>query len=129
MTEPRFLFDSNIMIYLIAGSSTRLRARVEALMPGEAATSAICLAEMLYGLVDAPPRVLATLDKLLATIPSLPFDRDAARAFPSVPFRRGRSDRLIAAHALALNVTLVTNNPRDFADVLGLTVENWTLPA
>ena len=36
------------------------------------------------------------------------------------------ADRLIAAHALALDLTLVTNNERDFADVPGLRIENWT---
>ena len=59
-------------------------------------------------------------------VPVLPFDRDAGRAYAELPFKRHRLDRLIAAHALALNVTLVTANPRDFRDIAGLAVEDWT---
>jgi tRNA(fMet)-specific endonuclease VapC len=39
--------------------------------------------------------------------------------------RRDALDKLIAAHALALDVTLVTNNPRDFVPYAGLRIENW----
>ena len=56
----------------------------------------------------------------------LPFDEAAVRAYAALPFRRGSFDRLIAAHALALDLTLVTSNVRDFADIPGLLVENWT---
>ena len=58
----------------------------------------------------------------------LPFDEDAARAYARVPFRRGKLDRLIAAHTLALDVVLITANDRDFADVPGLKIEDWTKP-
>ena len=43
-------------------------------------------------------------------------------------FRRGKLDRLIAAHALALDATLVTSNERDYADVPDLKLEDWTKP-
>ena len=51
----------------------------------------------------------------------------AAREYARLPFKRARFDRLLAAHALSLGVTIITNNESDFADVPGLTVENWTL--
>ena len=63
---------------------------------------------------------------MFQTFPVVPFDEAAARAFPSVPFRRAKFDRLIAAHALAMGATLVTANPKDFKDVPGLSVEDWT---
>ncbi len=47
-------------------------------------------------------------------------------SYASIPFKRSRFDRLIAAQALSLGLTLVTNNERDFADVPDLKVENWT---
>jgi tRNA(fMet)-specific endonuclease VapC len=56
----------------------------------------------------------------------LPFDDAAARAYARMPFRRGRFDRLLAAHALSLDATVVTNNLSDFADIPGLKVEDWT---
>ncbi|MFZ1368469.1 MAG: VapC toxin family PIN domain ribonuclease, partial [Sphingorhabdus sp.] len=43
------------------------------------------------------------------------------------PFKRGNFDRLIAAHALSLGLTIISQNTRDFADVPGLKVENWTV--
>jgi tRNA(fMet)-specific endonuclease VapC len=55
----------------------------------------------------------------------MPFDEAAARAYARVPFRRGKLDRLIAAHALALDIVLITNNERDFADVHGLQTVDW----
>ena len=126
MIEPRFLLDTNILIYLIGGSSSVLRARVEALQPGEAVTSAICTAEVAVGLRDADPIVLAAVERLYRTVPPLPFEHAAAESYGRLPYRRGDSDRLIAAHAVALGLVLVTNDERDFADIAGLKVENWT---
>ena len=60
-------------------------------------------------------------------MPILPFDEAAARCYAQLPFRRGRFDRLLAAHALSLGSTVITDNEADFADIPGLTIENWTL--
>lgn len=77
-----------------------------------------------FGRGDAQGRI--ALNRFLAEFPVLPFDEPAGRAYAQVPFRRGKLDRLIAAHALALDIILVTNNVRDFADVPGLKAEDWT---
>ena len=127
MIEARFLFDTNILIYLIEGRVAALGERVRTLAPGEAATSAICVAEAAVGLRDAGQDARDAIDRLYRVIEPLPFDRSAAERFGALAYHRGRSDRLIAAHALSLNLTLVTNNARDFADIPGLRVENWTL--
>jgi tRNA(fMet)-specific endonuclease VapC len=124
MSKPRFLLDTNILVYLIGGASPHLRGRVEEHEPGHIVTSALCVAEAMYGI--ATNGQSASLAALLAVIEPLPFDLAAAERFPEVPFRRGKLDRFIAAHALALDVTLVSNNERDFADIPGLSVENWT---
>ena len=58
----------------------------------------------------------------------LPFDERDAEAYAVLPFRRGRFDRLLAAHAVSRDLALITNNEADFADIAGLRVENWTLP-
>mgnify|MGYP002794064280 CR=1 FL=1 len=65
-------------------------------------------------------------------VPALPFDEAAANAYAvlraAVPDRqRNAMDRLIAAHALSVGATLVTNNEADFKAYPGLTIENWTL--
>ncbi|WP_287977936.1 type II toxin-antitoxin system VapC family toxin [Sphingomonas sp.] len=124
MTNPRYLLDTNILVYLIGGVSERLRDRVEEHEPGTVATSALCVAETLYGIVDAQEK--AALIRLLDVIAPLPFTVAEARRFPEIPFRRRRLDRFIAAHALALGMTIVTNNEADFADIPDLAVENWT---
>jgi tRNA(fMet)-specific endonuclease VapC len=126
VTEPAFLLDTNILIYLIDGTSETLRARVEDREPGELITSTLCVAEAAFGLRD-DPAAQARLDMLLDIVKPAPFTLEAARQFPGVPFRRGKLDRFIAAHVLALGLVLVTNNPGDFADVPNLRIENWTI--
>lgn len=127
MTEPRFLLDSNICIYVLEGSSTAARARIEIHAPGELVTSAIAYAEVMRGVrierADDRRKAAAFFDLVQVR----PFDAAAALAYRTLPFRRGTFDRLIAAHALALGLVLVTNNEGDFDDVAGLRVQNWTV--
>ena len=127
MSEPRFLLDSNILIYLLKGVSKRAREHVESCDPGELVTSAIAFAEVMRGIEPEDRAQIAGARRLFGLVAVLPFDIDAASAYRRVPFKRGKFDRLIAGHALALNLTLVTNNTEDFADVAGLRIENWTL--
>lgn len=127
MPEPRFLIDTNICIYLLEGMSPVARDRVEALQPGEVVTSAICYAEVMRGLDPADAESVAQAEQLFSVIPALDFGVEAARRYAHLAFRRNSFDRLIAAHALALDLVLVSNNERDFADVPGLRVENWTV--
>ena len=69
---------------------------------------------------------------MLSSIAVMPFDAAAARAVGRIqavaPARRGAYDRQIAAHAISLGVTLVTNNERDFHGIPEVVVENWTRP-
>lgn len=123
--EPHFLLDTNICIYLLEGRGGDIvRQRIEAAARGALVTSTIVQAEVMIGAVDRD--MIGASDALFAMIPPLPFDQAAARVYATLPFRRGNLDRLIAAHALSLGLTLITNNERDFADIPGLSVENWT---
>jgi tRNA(fMet)-specific endonuclease VapC len=125
VADPAFLLDTNILVYLLSGLSPRLRERVEQCEPGSLVTSTLCVAEAVYGL-RGDRRIELVVDRLLSVIIPLPFDLAAAARFPDIPFRRGRLDRFIAAHALSLDLAIVTNNERDFSDVPGLRIENWT---
>lgn len=120
----RFLLDSNICIYLLKDLSPALTARVRGQAIGSLVVSAITLAEIGIG---ARAEEAPALRRFLEEVAVAPFDAAAAATYAAIPFRRGSFDRLIAAHALALDVPLVTNNEADFADVPGLRVENWTL--
>lgn len=127
MTEPLFLVDTNICIYLLDGRGEQARRRFEACKRGELVTSAVVRAEVMLG-----AKIRGQIDPaeaLFAQIEVLPFDARAADIYAAFPFKRGSFDRLIAAHALSLGLTLVTNNERDFANVPGLKVENWAVNA
>nr|WP_207791331.1 type II toxin-antitoxin system VapC family toxin [Sphingosinicella soli] len=121
------MLDSNTCIYVLEGLSSVLRDRIEARSPGEIVTSAIVYAEVMRGIDPANDVAVAKAMLLFEAFPALPFDAEAARAYAQVPFRRGKFDRLIGAHALAVGLTVVTSNGADFADIPGLKVENWTL--
>lgn len=129
----RYLLDTNICIYLLRGRPPELIARLEALDYGEVAMSAIVLAELRVGLerhAESRARNEEVLADLLQLIPALPFDAAAAVQYgklrAAVPDRnRDALDRLIAAHALSLGATLITNNEADFKDYPNLKVENW----
>ena len=93
--------------------------------------SAITLAELRFGArrPEADPADEAKLDLFLSVLAVRPFDATTAEAYGTfagrVAIRGGVFDRLIAAQAIALDLTLVTNNTRDFTDIPGLRVENW----
>lgn len=127
MTEFSFMLDSNICIYLLNGASEELTRRVGERDEGSLCCSTISLAEIAVGFGEAAAHA-PELRGFLDAIPAVPFDELAGLTYGSLSFRRTKFDRLIAAHALSLGVTLVTNNEADFADVPGLKVENWTLP-
>ncbi|MBO9575410.1 MAG: type II toxin-antitoxin system VapC family toxin [Sphingobium sp.] len=124
----RFLIDANIAIYAMAEYGTPLTSRLERCSPGDLAISAISFAEIAVGSRNGkgpPPEVL---EAFIEAIPIIDFDGAAAREYARLPFKRARFDRLLAAHALSIGATIITNNEADFDDVPGLSVENWTLP-
>lgn len=123
----RYLLDANICILLLGERAPpTLARRVLACLEDELATSAIVFAEIAWGSAHGklPPR--DRLDRFVADVKILPFDAAAADRYAKLSFGRGSFDRLIAAHALATGLTLVTNNEADFVDIPGLAIENWT---
>ncbi len=109
------------------GAYPVLRERMIDCDPGDIAISAISYAEVAYGTYVGKPPPPEVLEAFVAAIPLLPFDEAAAREYAKLPFKRARFDRLLAAHALSIGATVITNNEADFADVPGLKVENWTI--
>ncbi|WP_291521687.1 type II toxin-antitoxin system VapC family toxin [Acidithiobacillus sp.] len=125
----RYLLDTNICIYLMKEQPESVIRRFAACKPGEIGVSSITWAELCCGLNvhNSQSEMAALLSRLTAK----DFDMDAAALFGKLsrkfPARKNSFDRMIAAHALSLGVTLVTNNTADF-DLYagaGLIVENW----
>lgn len=123
MADPKYLLDSNVAIYILKGTAPAAAARLSTLELGTVVTSSVCLAEILIGLRDDERQIL---QRLLQQIDVMPFDADAAERYAALPFKRRGFDRLIAAHALVMGLTVVTANMADFSDVPDLVVEDWT---
>ena len=125
----RYLLDTNICIYLMKEQPESVIRRFAACKPGEIGVSSITWAELCCGLdVHNSQSEMATL---LSRLTAKDFDMDAAVLFGKLsqqfPARKSSFDRMIAAHALSLGATLVTNNTADFDLYVGagLVVENW----
>jgi tRNA(fMet)-specific endonuclease VapC len=131
--KPKYMLDTNICIYLMKHQPPQVRARFADCFVGDVVISAITLAELEFGVAcsgESQARNQAALDSLFEDILVAPFEERAARAYgPLRAANRERNkdalDKLIASHAMALGVTLVTNNEADFAAFSGLVVENW----
>ena len=94
--------------------------------------SAITFAELEYGVTMSANQKQErnNLAALVEDIPVVAFDKNAASAYGPIreatrERKKDQLDKLIAAHAVSLDVVLVTNNERDFANYSGLKVENW----
>jgi len=124
----RYLLDTNCCIYLFNGDYPQLIRRVAETEVGEIALSVVVLAELGVGARVGKAPTREGLALLRQQMPILPFDEQDADAFGKLLFRRGRFDRLLAAHAISRDLTLITNNEPDFADIPSLRVENWTCP-
>lgn len=128
----KYLLDTDTVSFALRGHG-EVGAGIRARKPSELAMSAITLAELRYGADRKGSRKLhALIDTFASAVEVVSFDQVAAADFGrigSVLAERGTPigefDVLIAAHAVALRCTLVTNNVRHFSRVPGLSVENW----
>lgn len=132
---PRYMLDTNMCIYLMRNQPEEVARRFAQCYVGDVVMSAITYAELQYGVAVAahPERERINLANLIEDIPVVPFDRAAGDSYGSIRFatrenRKDQLDKLIAAHAVALDVTVVTNNVKDFANFPGVVTENWVTP-
>lgn len=121
----KYLIDANICIRLLDTGSPNLKLRVRECDEGDLAISAIAFAEVAHGSARGKPPPQKILSRFVDEVPVLSFDQAAANRYAELPFVRGSFDRLIAAHALSLDLILVTDNVKRFAGIPGLKVENW----
>ncbi len=123
----RYLMDANAAVYAMDVGHEALTDRIARCVPGEIGISTISFAEVAYGTYIGKPPSPVVLDAFVAAIPLIAFDEAAARAYARLPFKRARFDRLLAAHALSIEATVITANLSDFTDIQGLVVEDWTV--
>ena len=128
----RFLLDTDTASFALRGQG-RVGERLLEKNPSQLCMSALTLAELRFG-ADAKEskRLHKLIDTFAESIANVPFDADAANRFGKVAAALSRAgtpigtlDTLIAAQALALGLTLVTNNTEHFKRVPGLKIENW----
>ena len=128
------MLDTNICIYLIKNNPLHVREKFEMLKPGDVLLSSIVLAELMYGIAKSrqKKRNLAALEMFLMPLEVVEFNANTADIYGDIRAGLecagkiiGGNDLLIAAHALSLDVTLVSNNTKEFSRVAGLQLENW----
>ncbi|MDB5907948.1 MAG: VapC toxin family domain ribonuclease [Massilia sp.] len=127
-----FMLDTNMCIYLMRHQPEQVARRFAQCYVGDVVMSAITYAELEYGVTVAQNTAheRRNLTALVEDIQVVPFDAAAAIAYGPIreatrERKKDQLDKLIAAHAVALDISLVTNNERDFLAYPGLRIENW----
>ena len=129
----KYLLDTDICIYLINERPRKVLARFRRHAVGDIGVSTVTVSELAWGVAKTgSARNRAALDAFLLPIEIAAYDLAAALRYGEVRAalaKRGRPigplDTMIAAHALSLGATLVTNNLREFGRVPDMAVENW----
>ena len=129
----KYMLDTNIVIYTIKKRPDVVRKAFN-LHEGQMCISSITWGELVFGAERSsqPERNLADIEAMAARLDVLAFDTPAATHFGQLRselYSKGQPigpyDMMIAGHARAIGLTLVTNNLREFERVPGLRVENW----
>ena len=131
----RYMLDTDICIYISKNSPATVLRKLKSLSSEDACLSAITYGELRYGAEKSTQRDrnLDTITGLKRIVPVAPFGEDASEEYGIIRAHLekkgqpiGGNDLLIAAHAKALDLILVTNNIREFRRVPGLSIELWT---
>ena len=129
----RFLLDTNILSDLVRNPRGGITDRIKAVGEENVCTSIVVAAELRYGAVKKDsPRLTMQPEAVLQAIDVLALEQPADAVYGTLRARLeqagrsiGANDLFIAAHALALRHTLVTDNTREFSRIDDLRVENW----
>jgi len=129
----RYLLDNNVVSDLVRNPQGKVAQHIRKVGEARVFTSIIVAAELRYGAAKRrSPRLSAQLETVLGALEVLPFETpaDAAYGLLSTQLEKagrpiGANDLLIAAQAIALGYTLVTDNEKEFARIEDLPRENW----
>ena len=133
MAGPHYLLDTNVLSAVVKRPRRELARRIAAMNREEYCTSIVVACELRYGVRKKGSQgLVAKIEQLLASIDVLPLKAGVGHHYAEmrIALERigqpiGHNDLLIAAHARALGLTLVTDNTREFSRVPSLAVENW----
>lgn len=133
MSLYRFMLDTNALSGLVRQPMGAIARKVDARGIDRVCTSVLTASELRYGAVKSQSHKLqARVDQMLSGLAILPFESPADRIYAQIRSQLamagsliGPTDMFIAAHALTLDLVLVTANVGEFSRVPGLTVENW----
>jgi tRNA(fMet)-specific endonuclease VapC len=136
MPVYRYLLDTNMLSNLLKQPSGAVASRIRSVGEDTICTSIIVACELRYGAAKkGSPALSGKVEQLLSSLEVLPLDEgideryaELHTALEKAGTPIGGNDCLIAAHALSLGLTLVTDNVGEFSRVSGLTVENWLAP-
>jgi tRNA(fMet)-specific endonuclease VapC len=132
----KLLLDTNICIYIIKRKPVTVLERFRAYQVGDIGISSITLSELRFGVAESEYRAknAKALEEFITPLEIVPFGEEAALAYGDIRAALekagaviGSMDMLIAAHAVALSVPLVTNNKKEFERVSDLDVLDWTV--
>jgi tRNA(fMet)-specific endonuclease VapC len=131
----KFMLDTNICIYLIKLKSQKVLKHFQSHDVGDIGISSITLAELRYGVAKSQhiEKNRQALDEFILPLEIADFDEAAAGVYGTIRAALekvgrpiGSMDMLIGAHALALDVALITNNTKEFKRIKNLKVVDWT---
>jgi tRNA(fMet)-specific endonuclease VapC len=128
-----FLLDTNVLSALVREPQGKIAARIAVAGESSICTSIVVAAELRYGAAKrGSARLARQLDLILRALDIVPFESPMDRIYADLRNaieQRGRpiggNDLIIAAQAIALEATLVSDNVKEFGQVPGLKIENW----
>jgi tRNA(fMet)-specific endonuclease VapC len=132
----KWMLDTDTCIAIIKRQPPNALKKLRGKSIGQVGLSSVTLGELAYGAAKSvrPQAAAAALTEFLLALEVAPFDADAAHTYGRVRARLaqqgtpiGPLDMIIGAHALVLDVILVTHNTREFARIEGLRVEDWLI--
>jgi len=128
------MLDTNICIYIIKRKPAKVIERLKRTKISHIGISSITLSELLYGVSKSsrPEQNQVALTQFLAPLEILPYGDEAAQYYGYLRAHLekhgtpiGSLDMLIAAHALSIDCTLITNNEKEFIRIPDLKIDNW----
>lgn len=133
----KYLIDTNICIYIMNNHPHEVFERFRNIGVGAIGISSITVSELYYGACKSSKikQNIKRVEEFLYPFEILPYDESASREYGKIRSYLekngqiiGPLDLLIAAHAISRNLTIITNNTKEFKRIESLQVENWVRP-